>query len=44
MYGTEVIVAMLLLRLVIPASLLLWIGEVIQQHQDADFHRTSHQA
>lgn len=41
MYGTAVMVIMLLLRVVIPVSLLLWIGEVVQRRHPASFNRIS---
>ncbi len=44
MYGTEVVLALLLLRLVIPLSLLLWLGEGIRRRQLDDLRRISGQA
>ncbi len=38
MYGPEVMLVMLLLRLVIPLGLLLWIGEETRRRR-ASFHR-----
>lgn len=44
MYGTEVMLVMLLLRLVVPVGLLLWVGETIRRRQLVDFNRAAGQA
>ena len=37
MYGPEIMLVMLFLRLVVPVGLLLWIGEVARRHGAASF-------
>ncbi len=44
MFGTTVIVVMLLLRLVIPVGLLLWVGESVRRRYPAAFDRRPSQA
>jgi hypothetical protein len=41
MNATEIILMLLLIRLVIPLSLLLWVGESVQHRRLASFHRIS---
>ena len=43
MYGAEVILVMLVLRLVIPVGLLLWVGEIARRRNPANFERMSNQ-
>ncbi len=40
MYGPEVMLIMLVLRLVVPVGLLLWIGEGARRHQVASLRRS----
>ncbi len=44
MYGTLVVVTMLVLRVVIPVSLVLWAGETARRHELAEVRRISGQA
>lgn len=44
MYGTAVVIILLVLRVVIPVGLLLWMGEIARQRQPLDLNRTSGQA
>ena len=39
MNATEILLVMFLLRVVLPVSLLLWIGEKAHQRQLANLHR-----
>ncbi len=39
MYGTGVMLVMLLLRVVVPVGLLLWIGETARRRNVAGFRR-----
>ncbi len=39
MYGSEVMLVMLLLRVVVPVGLLLWIGESARRRNTASFRR-----
>lgn len=43
MYGPEVILIMLVLRVVIPVGLLLWVGEIARRRNLANFQRMSNQ-
>ncbi len=44
MYGTAVVLILLVVRVVIPVGLLLWIGEIVRQRQPLDVNRTPGQA
>ena len=44
MFGSEVMLIMVLLRLVIPIGLLLWLGEVARRRERTEFRRISGQA
>lgn len=44
MYGTLVVVTMLVLRVIVPIGLVLWAGEAIHRRDVASFRRVSGQA
>ncbi len=41
MFGAEVVVTMLVLRVIIPVGLLLWVGETVRRRNVAEFRRLS---
>ncbi len=44
MYGSVVVITMLLLRVVIPVGLMLWVGEAARRRDLAEIHRVPGQA